>query len=160
MSIWCICFAVTLIISIAELCDPLSWFPFYWYNFPVTYACYTTLICLSVSIIYPIAYVKFLTYGPYQDRAIAATAFSCIASVFYALDVAFTWNWYDLDDITCYVHTVPGLLKVLETFVAGVIFAFLSGPSLYLHPVVPHTPWCGVCLCTPSASSWELWSSC
>ena len=40
--------------------------------------------------------------------------------------------------------TMPGLLKVLETFVVGVIFAFFSSPSLYLHPVVPHTPWCGV----------------
>ncbi|KAI4572799.1 hypothetical protein MJG53_012637 [Ovis ammon polii x Ovis aries] len=29
MSIWCICFAVTLIISIVEFCDLLSWFSFY-----------------------------------------------------------------------------------------------------------------------------------
>jgi len=58
--------------------------------------------------------------------------------------VAFTWNWYDLDGIICYVHTVPGLLKVLETFVAGVIFAFISSPSLDLHPIVQHMAlvWC------------------
>uniref|UniRef100_A0A8C6DLR4 MARVEL domain-containing protein n=1 Tax=Moschus moschiferus TaxID=68415 RepID=A0A8C6DLR4_MOSMO len=149
MSIWGICFAVTLIISIVELCDLPSCFPFYWYTFPVTYACYAALICLSASIIYSIAYVQFLPYGPYRDRAIAATAFSCSASVFYALDVAFTWNWYDLDDTICYVHTVPGLLKVLETLVAGVIFAFLSSPSLYLHPVEHHTAlvWCVAVYC-------------
>ena len=42
------------------------------------------------------------------------------------------------------MHTVPGLLKVLETFVAGVIFAFISSPSLDLHPVVHHMAlvWC------------------
>ena len=58
--------------------------------------------------------------------------------------MAFTWNWYDLDGIICYVHTVPGLLEVPETFVAGVIFAFISSPSLDMHPVVHHTPlvWC------------------
>ena len=49
------------------------------------------------------------------------------------MDVAFTENSYKLGDITCCVHTVPGLLKVLETFVACVIFAFLSNTSLYLH---------------------------
>ena len=36
MSIWCICFAVTFIISIVEFCDLPSWFSFYWYDFPVT----------------------------------------------------------------------------------------------------------------------------
>ena len=41
---------------------------------------YATLICLSASIIYSITYVQFLPYGPYRDQAIAATAFSCIAS--------------------------------------------------------------------------------
>ena len=40
-----------------------------------------TLVCLSASIIYSISYVQFLPYGPYWDRAITATAFSCIASV-------------------------------------------------------------------------------
>ena len=36
--------------------------------------------------------------------------------------------------------TVPGLLKVLETFTAGVIFAFLSNFSLYLDQ--PALEWC------------------
>ena len=87
MSIWCICFAVTLIFSIVEFCNLLSWFPFYRYNFPVSYACYATLVCLSASIIYSISYVQVLPYGPYWDRAITATAFSCIASVFMP------WVW-------------------------------------------------------------------
>ena len=140
MSIWCFCFAMTFIIVVVELWRLPSHFPFYWYNFPVTYACYAALVCLSTSIIYSITYVQFLLYGPSRDRAITATAFSCIASVVYALDVAWVWDWYDLDDIPCYVHTVPGLLKVLETFVAGVIFAFLSNTSLYLHQ--PAQEWC------------------
>ncbi|XP_057578854.1 myeloid-associated differentiation marker-like [Hippopotamus amphibius kiboko] len=140
MSIWCFCFAMTLIIVIVEFYDFEPCFPFYWYNFPVTYSCYAALLCLSASIIYSITFVQFLPDGPYRDRAIAATAFSCIASVLYAIEVACMWNCYLLDAITCYMHTVPGLLKVLETFVAGVIFAFLSNTSLYLHQ--PALGWC------------------
>ena len=152
MSIWCFCFAMTLIIVMVELWKLPSRFPFYWYNFPVTYACYAALVCLSTSIIYSIAYVQFLLHGPSRDRAIAATAFSCITSVVYALDAAWVWDWYDLIDIPCYVHTVPGLLKVLETFVAGLIFAFLSSTSLYLQELA--LEWCvavySICF-TPAA---------
>ncbi|KAB0346632.1 hypothetical protein FD754_011489 [Muntiacus muntjak] len=140
MSFWCVCFVVTLIISIVNLCKPWKHSPFFWCNFSVTYTCYASLICLSASIIYSITFVQFLPYGPYRDRAIAATAFSCIATVFYALEAVFLKTWYDLDDVTCYVHTFPGLLKVMETFVAGVIFAFLSNTSLYLHQ--PALEWC------------------
>ncbi|DAA17692.1 uncharacterized protein [Bos taurus] len=140
MSFWCVCFVVTLIISIIDVCELWSRFRYFWCNFSITYACYATLICLSASIIYSVTYVQFLPYGPYRDRAIAATAFSCIASVFYALDVALMRNCYDFDDVTCYAHTMPGLLKVLETFMAGVIFTFLSYTSLYLDR--PALEWC------------------
>uniref|UniRef100_A0A8B9XIH0 MARVEL domain-containing protein n=1 Tax=Bos mutus grunniens TaxID=30521 RepID=A0A8B9XIH0_BOSMU len=129
MSFWCVCFAMTFIITIVECCRHPSSFPFFWYNISVTYACYAALICLSASIIYSITYVQFVHYGPYRDRAIAATAFSCIASVLYVIEVIFF-----------YVHTMRALLKVLETFVAGVIFAFLSNTSLYLHQ--PALEWC------------------
>uniref|UniRef100_A0A452EQ95 MARVEL domain-containing protein n=1 Tax=Capra hircus TaxID=9925 RepID=A0A452EQ95_CAPHI len=127
MSFWCVCFVVTLVISTVDLRELWSRFPYFWSNFTITYACYATLICLSASIIYSITYVQFLPYGPYRDQA---NAFSCIASV----------NWYDRGDVTCYVHTVAGLLKVLETFMAGFIFTFIINTSLYLHQ--PALEWC------------------
>ncbi|KAB0349276.1 hypothetical protein FD754_014133 [Muntiacus muntjak] len=140
MSFWCICFAMTFIISIVELCYLYSNFPFFWHNICVTYACYAALICLSTSIIYSITYVQFVPYGPFRDRAIAATAFSCIASVLYVIEVTVMWDLYELKEIFFYKHTLRALLKVLETFVAGVIFAFLSNTSLYLHQ--PALEWC------------------
>ena len=140
MSFWCVCFAMTFIIALAECCRHPSSFPFFWYNISVIYACYAALICLSASIIYSITYVQFVPYGPYRDRAIAATAFSCIASVLYVIEVAGMRAWYELKEIFFYVHTMRALLKVLETFVAGVIFAFLSNTSLYLHQ--PALEWC------------------
>ena len=140
MSFWCVCFAMTFIITIVECCRHPSSFPLFWYNISVTYTCYAALICLSASIIYSITYVQFVPYGPYRDRAIAATAFSCIASVLYVIEVAGIWDCYELKEIFFYVHTRRSLLKVLETFVAGVIFAFFSNTSLYLHQ--PALEWC------------------
>ena len=132
MSIWCFCHVVTLTILTVELRRLPSEFPFFWY-LSSTYACYSALLCLSASVIYSITYIQFLPYGPYRDRAIAATAFSCIASVFYALEVVKMWERCKICKTTCYVLTLPGLLKVLETFVAGIIFSFIINTSLYLH---------------------------
>ena len=139
MSIWCFCFAVTLIIVTVKFFDFESHFPLFWYNLSITYACYAAILCLLASVIYSITHVQFLPDGPLRDRATAATTLSCIASAFYAID-AFVWNYYWPEDIPCYVYTLPALLKVLETFVAGVIFAFLNDTSLYLHQ--PALEWC------------------
>lgn len=112
--------------------------PLSWRNFPITFACYAALFCLSASIIYPTTYVQFLSHGRSRDHAIAATFFSCIACVAYATEVA--WTRARPGEITGYMATVPGLLKVLETFVACIIFAFISDTNLYQHQ--PALEWC------------------
>ena len=58
----------------------------------------------------------------------------------HAIDVANTCERYKFKNIPCYVYTLSGLLKILESFVARVIFAFLSNTSLYLHQ--PALEWC------------------
>ncbi|KAM7230948.1 hypothetical protein CapIbe_018438 [Capra ibex] len=60
LCIWGFCFAVTLVTSITELCKVQSRVPFFWNNFAVTYACYSALVCLSVSITYSVSYIQFL----------------------------------------------------------------------------------------------------
>nr|XP_014334548.1 PREDICTED: myeloid-associated differentiation marker-like [Bos mutus] len=65
---------------------------------------------------------------------------SCIMCVLYAIDMAYMWKHYKLKNIPCYVHTLPGLLKILESAVACVIFVFISNTSLYLHQ--PALEWC------------------
>lgn len=138
MFTWCFCFAMTLVILLVELGGLQARFPLSWRNFPITYACYAALFCLSASIIYPTTFVQYLPHGRTRDHAIAATAFSCIAFVAYATEVA--WTRARPGEITGYMATVPGLLKVLETFVACIIFAFISEPSLYQrHPALE---WC------------------
>ena len=56
------------------------------------------------------------------------------------MDVVCVWECCKRKEIPCYVHTRPGLLKVLETFVACVIFVFISNTSLYIDQ--PALEWC------------------
>ncbi|XP_060028700.1 myeloid-associated differentiation marker [Erinaceus europaeus] len=138
MFAWCFCFAVTLVILLVELAGLQARFPLSWTNFPITFACYAALFCLSASVIYPTTYVQFMSDGRSKDHAIAATFFSCVACLAYITEVS--WTRARPGQITGYMATVPGLLKVLETFVACVIFAFLAEPALYRHR--PALEWC------------------
>ncbi|XP_006081640.1 myeloid-associated differentiation marker [Myotis lucifugus] len=135
MFAWCFCFAVTFIIIVVELGGLQARFPLSWPNFPIIYAYYATLFCFSASIIYPTTYVQFLGHGRTRGHAIAATVFSCIACVAYATEVSLTRG-----KITGYMATVPGLLKVVETVVACIIFVFISDPYLYKYK--PALEWC------------------
>ncbi|XP_074164209.1 myeloid-associated differentiation marker [Sminthopsis crassicaudata] len=143
MFAWCFCFAMTLVILLVEMAGLQPRFPLSWRNFPITYACYATLLCLSASIIYPTTYVQFMSHGRSRDHAIAATFFSCVACLAYATEVA--WTRARPGEVTGYMATVPGLLKVLETFVACIIFAFISDPPIYQrHPALE---WCLAVYC-------------
>ncbi|XP_074210052.1 myeloid-associated differentiation marker-like isoform X1 [Camelus bactrianus] len=137
MFIWCFCFAVTLVILVVELCELQDHFPF-WDNFLITYNCYSALLCFSASIVYPTSYLQFLPDSSYRGHAIAATAFSCIASVAYAMEVAGTRT--QAGRTTGHMATVPGLLKALQTVVACVIFLFISSP--YVYQQQPALVWC------------------
>ncbi|ERE92226.1 myeloid-associated differentiation marker [Cricetulus griseus] len=135
---WCFCFSMTLLILIIELSGFLSRVPLSWLDFSITCANYAVFFCLTSSIIYPVTYVQFLAYGSDRNRAIVATVFSCIACVAYATEV--TWAQARPGGIAGYMATVPGRLKVVETFVACVIFLFINNPRLY--KLEPALEWC------------------
>ena len=63
---------------------------------------------------------------------------------------------YGFKEASCCVLTMPGLLKVLETFMAGFIFTCIINTSLYLVS----RPWSAVWPRSPSASSQQPWASC
>lgn len=103
-------------------------------NWSMSIWCFCFAMTLTVFIVKCYGFHShFLSDGPYRDRVIAASAFSCVTSVLCAIDVACTWVAYGFKEIPCCVLTVPGLLKVLETFVAYVVFACIINTSLYLH---------------------------
>uniref|UniRef100_A0A8D1CQW9 MARVEL domain-containing protein n=1 Tax=Sus scrofa TaxID=9823 RepID=A0A8D1CQW9_PIG len=138
MFLWCFCFTVSLLIFLVELCGLQSRLPFSWDEFLYAYAFNFAIACLTTSIIFGTAYIQFLSPGPIRDRAITATAFSCIAAVLYAIEVA--WVCVRPGDMSCFVPTLPGMLRRLENIAAWVIFICISSPSLYQHQ--PALEWC------------------
>lgn len=135
---WCFCFSMTLLVLSLELGGFQSRFPLSWLDFPITCASYGVLFCLSSSIIYPITCVRFMAHGSARKFAVSATIFSCIACVAYITEVA--WTRTRPGEMTGYMATVSGQLKVFESFVACVIFVFISNPQLYMHELA--LEWC------------------
>lgn len=127
---WAFSFAGTLLVLLVELFGLQTRAPVSWKNFPITFACYAALLCLSASIIFPLYYVKGSTgaseIGNYR---IVATVFSCLATIAYMSEVSVSKA--RPGEVAGYMATAPGLLKVCETFVACIIFVFVSDPVLY-----------------------------
>ncbi|NP_001171005.1 uncharacterized protein LOC100271928 [Mus musculus] len=135
---WSFSFAMTLIVLAVELTGLQSRLLLSWRDFPITCACYAVLFCLSSSIIYPMTYVRFMSYDYIRKYAVCAIIFSCISCVAYATEV--TWTHSRPGYITGYMASKTGMLKVFESFIACVIFLFLSKPQLYGKE--PALIWC------------------
>ena len=155
MFVWCSCFTVTLLTLIAELCGLQDKLHFSWDRLLITSACYCALFCLSASITYPIIYLQIFPGGSPRHHVIAATAFSCIASVAYAIEVV--WTCAQTGES---FYSLLGLLKRLEIFVACVIFAFLR--STYPYEQQPALVWCVAvyCICFILGAVAMLWHQC
>lgn len=127
---WAFSFAGTLVVLLVELLGLQSRSPVSWNNFPITFACYAALLCLTASIIFPLYFLKGVTtYNEIRDHRIAASVFSCLATIAYFVEVSLARA--RPGEVAGYMATVPGLLKVCETFVASVIFVFISDPISY-----------------------------
>ncbi|XP_005918174.1 myeloid-associated differentiation marker homolog isoform X1 [Haplochromis burtoni] len=127
---WAFSFAGTLLVILVELFGLQTKAPVSWKNFPITFACYAALLCLSASIIFPLYFLKGLSSSSsVRDYRIVVTVFSCLATIAYISEVSISKA--RPGEVAGYMATGPGLLKVCETFVACVIFVFVSDPVLY-----------------------------
>lgn len=143
MFCWVFSFVGTLLVLIVEVLGLQTRVPVSWNNFPVTLGCYAGLLCLSASVIFPLYFLKDSTHGQTRDYRIASSIFSCLATVAYLVEVSLARA--RPGEVAGYMATVPGLLKVCETFVASVIFAFISDPVSYdRHPALK---WCMAVYC-------------
>ncbi|KAM9298935.1 myeloid-associated differentiation marker [Gastrophryne carolinensis] len=127
---WCFCFVVTIIILVVEFAGLQSRMPVSWKNFPITFAMFAALMCLSSSIIYPMYCLEDRS-SERRTYQIVATLFSCLTTLAYIIEVSITKA--RPGEVTGYMATVPGLLKVVETYIACIIFVFISNPPLYDH---------------------------
>lgn len=116
---WCFCFTLTTLILIFEFSSLNTKLPISWEDFTCAFAMLATLMILTASIIYPVNYTCSKC-----PRQIGASVCSCLAFLLYAIEVGLTRA--RPGEISGFLSTVPGLLKVLEAFVACIIFICLS----------------------------------
>ncbi|GAA6075217.1 myeloid-associated differentiation marker homolog [Tachysurus ichikawai] len=119
MFTWCFCCFMTLLILIMEFTSLHVRVPISWDDFTTAFAMLATLMILAASIIYPTFFVCSSC-----SRQIAATVISCLCFTAYTMEVGLTRA--RPGEISGFLSTVPGLMKVLEAFVACIIFISLE----------------------------------
>ncbi|XP_078392365.1 myeloid-associated differentiation marker homolog [Cetorhinus maximus] len=129
---WCFSFVATLLVLGVELAGLQGRVPVSWRNGPITLAALAACLCLSASVVYPLFHLgRDGPRGEAYSYGVAATVFSCLAAVAYGAEVSLTRA--RPGEVTGYMATVPGLLKVVEALVACVLFVFVSGASYRDH---------------------------
>ncbi|TNN31271.1 Myeloid-associated differentiation marker-like protein 2 [Liparis tanakae] len=108
MAAWCFCFAMTVVVFFLDATRLHSCLPVSWDNLTVTCAAFATLI----------------------NFRIAVTACSILGAVAYGAEVALC-RARPGQAVVGYMATVSGLLKVVQGFVACIIFGALANGSEY-----------------------------
>ncbi|XP_029014119.1 myeloid-associated differentiation marker homolog [Betta splendens] len=129
---WGFCFSITFLVLLLELIRVHAKLPISWTDFTTAFAMLATLMVLAASIIFPVS-INCSTCG----RQIGATITSILAFILYAVEVGLTRA--KTGELSGFLSTVPGLLKVLEAFVACIIFICLGNIDYY---VIPWLQWC------------------
>ncbi|XP_041868507.1 myeloid-associated differentiation marker homolog [Melanotaenia boesemani] len=120
MFTWCFCFLVTLLILILEFAMVNTKLPFAWDDFTAAFAILASLLCLSASIIYPI----FFTCNTCH-RQIGASVVSWVCFAGYVAEVVLT-RLQPSGETRGFLSTIPGIMKMLEIFLACLIFMSLE----------------------------------
>ncbi|XP_034749441.1 myeloid-associated differentiation marker homolog [Etheostoma cragini] len=120
MFTWCFCCFFTLLILILEFTTINAKLPFPWDDFTTAFAMLASLMCLAVSIIYP----TFFTCNTCH-RQIGASVVSWVCFGVYAGEVALT-RLHPSGQKSGFLSTLPGIMKMLETFLACLIFTSLE----------------------------------
>ncbi|XP_037544255.1 myeloid-associated differentiation marker homolog [Nematolebias whitei] len=133
MFTWCFCCFFSLLILILEFSTVNAKLPFDWNDSTAAFAMLASLMCLSASIIYPI----FFTCGTCHRQAGASVvSWLCVAG--YVSEVVLTYL-RPRGQNQGFLSTLPGIMKMLESFFACLIFMSLE-KGQYSHS--PELQWC------------------
>lgn len=117
---WCFCFFFTLLILILEFTTISSKLPFAWDDFTTAFAMLASLMCMATSIIYPTFFTCTICH-----REIGASVVSWVSFGVYAGEVVLT-RLRPTGENSGFLSSLPGILKMLETFFACLIFTSLE----------------------------------
>ncbi|XP_030646863.1 myeloid-associated differentiation marker homolog [Chanos chanos] len=132
MFTWCFCCFFTLFILIMEFTRLHDKVPISWDDFTSAFAMLASLMLFAVSVIYPTLFNQSK-----DGRMIGAATISWVCLALYVVEVWLASR--KPGEISGFLSTIPGLLKILETFVACIIFTALD-PIRYSK--LPGLQWC------------------
>lgn len=137
MFTWCFCFAVTLLILLAEFIGVAQSLPISWQDFTSAFSMLAVLMTFTTSVVYPSIFIPNCSGTVCAYRG-AATAMSILCFIAYAVEVGFTRA--KSGEVSSFLATVPGLLKVFEAYVACLIFSLVTFTHSYQSR--PGLQWC------------------
>lgn len=120
MFTWCFCFFFTLLILILEFTTVSTKLPFAWDDFTAAFAILASLMHLATSIIYP----TFFTCKN-CNLQIGASVVSWVCFAVYTGEVVLT-RLRPSGQTSGFLSTVPGIMKMLESLLACLIFTSLE----------------------------------
>ncbi|KAM6250295.1 myeloid-associated differentiation marker-like [Porphyrio hochstetteri] len=135
MFTWCLCFAVTLLVLLLELLELYPKLPLSWDDFTSAFSMLAALMVFTTSVVFPSIFISSPCTSSICARQAVATTASCLCFLAYAIEVGLTRA--KPGDISSFLSTVPGLLKVFEAYVACLIFTLLDG-----YNSKPGLQWC------------------
>uniref|UniRef100_A0A3Q2ZQE0 Myeloid-associated differentiation marker-like n=2 Tax=Kryptolebias marmoratus TaxID=37003 RepID=A0A3Q2ZQE0_KRYMA len=133
MFTWCFCCFFTLLILVLEFTTVNAKLPFDWNDFTAAFAMLASLLCLSASIIYP---VFFTCSTCHRQAGASVVSWLCFAG--YVSEVVLTYLRPSGQN-RGFLSTVPGIMKMLESFFACLIFISME-TGQYSHS--PELQWC------------------
>ncbi|XP_007438055.1 myeloid-associated differentiation marker-like [Python bivittatus] len=137
MFTWCFCFIVSIFVVVMELIGLNASLPLSWQDFSSAFAMLATLMIFTTSIVYPATFTSHCkSYNCGYE--IAATVMSCLCFIAYAAEVGLTQA--KAGELSNFLTTIPGLLKVFEAYLACLIFSLLDSYSFYNR--FPGLEWC------------------
>lgn len=127
MFTWILAFIMTILIVVLELTGFYSAIPISWEDFTSAFSMLASLMLFTTSIMYPATFLQGDCTGQTHSCACrgAATAMSILCFFAYSIEVGLTRA--KPGEISGFLSTVPGLLKVFEAYVACIIFSLLPG---------------------------------
>ncbi|XP_053848112.1 LOW QUALITY PROTEIN: myeloid-associated differentiation marker homolog [Vidua macroura] len=132
MFTWCFCFTVTLLVLLLELLELYPLLPLSWDDFTSAFSMLATLMVFTSSVVFPATLISSPCSSSQCARQAVATTASCLCFLAYAVEVSLTRA--KPGDISSFLSTVPGLLKVFEAYVACLIFSLLDNREYSREP--------------------------
>ncbi|KAE8576007.1 hypothetical protein XENTR_v10004014 [Xenopus tropicalis] len=140
--VWAFCFALTILIVTCELTRLQSCLrSISWGNFTAAYAMLATLMTLTAAVIYPLYFTSLnCSSSDCSTKYFRLAVSVCAALLFVAYAVEVFLTRAKPGQPCSYMATASGLLKVVQAFLACVIFGALASESQYKKFVA--TQWC------------------